>query len=118
LKLNGRLLAGLLMATLSACTTAQVSRNIIERLHQAEIEDSIDGPEMKPWHLKISFQLFGAMGDQTDQGTIEEWWDHTHQRIIVTSTGYSATLLKMTQAVSSPPAPMRCPIHLSPWCVA
>lgn len=31
-------------------------------------------PDMKPWHLKASYQLFDDKGQPTVQGTYEYWW--------------------------------------------
>jgi len=44
-----------------------------ERLHRADAGSSIDDPQMKPWYLKLSFQLFDGKGAATETGTIEEW---------------------------------------------
>ena len=98
MRLNWRLLAGLLVATVSSCTIGQVpSNNIVERLHQAEIENSIDGPDMKPWHLKMSFQTFAGKGITKDQGAIEEWWAPGKHRITITSGEYTGTELQNEQ---------------------
>jgi hypothetical protein len=34
----------------------------------------IDDLEMKPWHLKVNFQLFNRNGKPSEQGTYEYWW--------------------------------------------
>ena len=31
-------------------------------------------PELKPWHLKASYQLYDEKGNPTEQGTYEYWW--------------------------------------------
>ena len=31
-------------------------------------------PELKPWHLKASYQLYDEQGKPTDQGVWEYWW--------------------------------------------
>ena len=31
-------------------------------------------PEMKPWHLKATYQLYDDAGKPTEQGTYEYWW--------------------------------------------
>ncbi|HEU5350402.1 MAG TPA: energy transducer TonB [Terracidiphilus sp.] len=31
-------------------------------------------PELKPWHLKATYQLFDESGKPTEQGTFEYWW--------------------------------------------
>lgn len=44
------------------------------RLQAAEQAHSLDDASLKPWHLKMTVQLFDAKGDVADTGTIEEWW--------------------------------------------
>jgi TonB family protein len=53
---------------------AQDSVALVERLRRAIALNSIDDADMKPWHLKLSFQLFDDKGTPTEKGTIEEWW--------------------------------------------
>jgi TonB family protein len=53
---------------------AQDTAGLVERLHRAAVLNSIDDPQLKPWHLKLSFQLFDVKGSPTEKGTIEEWW--------------------------------------------
>ncbi|HEY3838179.1 MAG TPA: energy transducer TonB [Bryobacteraceae bacterium] len=36
--------------------------------------NGLSGADMKPWHLKASYQTFDADGKPKDQGTFEEWW--------------------------------------------
>ncbi len=31
-------------------------------------------PELKPWHLKISYELYDEEGKPSEQGTFEYWW--------------------------------------------
>jgi hypothetical protein len=31
-------------------------------------------PTLKPWHLKVSYQLYGEDGKPTEQGTFKYWW--------------------------------------------
>ena len=33
-----------------------------------------DSPEMKPWHLKATYQLYDLKGDPAERGTWEYWW--------------------------------------------
>jgi TonB family protein len=48
---------------------------LAERLHRAIVINSIDDPQLKPWHLKLSFQLFDDKGQAAEKGEIEEWWE-------------------------------------------
>src|ERR1039458_3366375 len=31
-------------------------------------------PELKPWHLKATYQLYDEKGKPSEQGTFEYWW--------------------------------------------
>ncbi|HUX46323.1 MAG TPA: hypothetical protein VMV57_16375, partial [Terracidiphilus sp.] len=31
-------------------------------------------PDLKPWHLKATYQLYDEQGKPTEQGTYEYWW--------------------------------------------
>jgi TonB family protein len=64
---------------------------LMDRLHRARTVNAIDDPQLKPWHLKLSFQLFDAKGKPTEQGTIEEWWSGPSiQKTIYTSPSYTS----------------------------
>jgi hypothetical protein len=45
-------------------------QRVLRESHLSRINDV----EMKPWHLKVEFQLFDPMGKPAEIGTIEEWW--------------------------------------------
>ena len=53
----------------------QDAASLIQRLHTAAAGSALDTAEMKPWHLKMTAQLFDAKGQLSDQGSIEEWWN-------------------------------------------
>ena len=55
------------------------------RLHDAEVDTSIDIEGLTPWHLKIDVELFDTKGAVTEQGTIEEWWAGPTQHLVVYS---------------------------------
>lgn len=52
----------------------QDASSLAERLHAADVGSALDAPDVKPWHLKMTVQLFDTKGKATDQGTVEEWW--------------------------------------------
>src|SRR5437667_10824662 len=83
--------AAVLLA-LAGDASAEDTTALIERLHRAAALNSIDDATMKPWHLKLSFQLFDAKGTPTEKGTIEEWWagPSTH-KTVYTSPSYTST---------------------------
>jgi hypothetical protein len=33
-----------------------------------------ESPDLKPWHLKATYQLYDEKGKPTEQGTYEYWW--------------------------------------------
>jgi TonB family protein len=71
---------------------AQDTTALVERLHRATLLNSIDDATMKPWHLKLSFQLFDTKGQPTETGTIEEWWaGPTVHKTVYTSPSYTST---------------------------
>lgn len=36
--------------------------------------NGLAGPDLKPWHIKATYQLYDAKGKPTQKGTFEEWW--------------------------------------------
>lgn len=62
------------------------------RLQSADTANTLDDATLRPWHLKVSFQLFDAKGKPTEQGTLEEWWaGKDKDKRIFTSPSYTAT---------------------------
>jgi len=86
----------------------------VERLRQASASNAIDDAQMKPWHLKLSFQLFDPKGVATEKGTVEEWWAGPlmHQTVY-TSPSYTGTEVRTkdglyrTKGASSAPDLLR-----------
>ncbi|MGH9596124.1 MAG: hypothetical protein ACRD3K_04945, partial [Edaphobacter sp.] len=90
-----RLLCAVTILALSGDLYADDTAALIERLHRATLLNSIDDATMKPWHLKLSFQLFDAKGKPTETGTIEEWWaGRTMHKTVYTSPSYTGTEIK------------------------
>jgi TonB family protein len=74
----------------SAC--AQDTTALLDRLHRAEMSNSIDDAQMKPWHLILSFQLFDEKGAPTEKGLVEEWWKSpSMHRTVFRSPSYTST---------------------------
>jgi hypothetical protein len=70
-----------------------------EALRQRVLREShlsrINDVEMKPWHLKIKFQLFDPMGKLAEAGIIEEWWGGlTLWKQRIESPSYTATVIE------------------------
>jgi hypothetical protein len=41
--------------------------------------NGLTGPDVQPWHLKASFEIFDDDGKSKDKGTFEEWWVNDKQ---------------------------------------
>jgi TonB family protein len=90
-----RCLGAAAMFALAAQTYAQDTNALVERLHRAAALNSIDDAAMKPWHLKLSFQLFDAKGKPTEKGTIEKWWiEPSKEKTVYTSPSYTSTEIR------------------------
>jgi TonB family protein len=64
----------------------------VDRLHSAIAFNSIDDPQLQPWHLKLSFQLFDVKGEASEKGTIEEWWaGPSSYKVVYTSPSFTGT---------------------------
>lgn len=40
--------------------------------------NGLTGPNLNPWHIKATYQLYDAKGNPTQKGTFEEWWANPH----------------------------------------
>jgi len=70
------------------------------RLHTADVESSLNSPDLKPWHLLLSFQLLDAKEQPKETGTIEEWWAGPKlHKTIYTSPSYTNTELVNEQGL-------------------
>ena len=36
--------------------------------------NDLDGPDVRPWHVRVSYQTFDSDGDPDKSGTFEEFW--------------------------------------------
>jgi TonB family protein len=80
------------LLTLASGAHAQSKAQLEDRLHRAITTNSIDDAQLKPWHLKLSFQLFDDKGTPTEKGEIEEWWVAPGKRkTVYTSASYTGT---------------------------
>ena len=83
------------MFVLAGNAYAQDSAVLVERLHRATAVNSIDDSQLKPWHLKMSFQLYDAKGNPTEKGTIEKWWaELSREKTVYTSPSYTSTEIR------------------------
>src|SRR6266702_3200670 len=71
---------------------AQDAAVLVEKLHRVDASNALDDPLLKPWHLKIGFQLFDEKGVATEKGTVEEWWKApSMHKTVYTSPSYTST---------------------------
>lgn len=78
----------------SSSAFAADTTELAKRLHEAASNSSIDDPALKPWHLKLTFQLLDKKGATAEEGTIEEWWSGENDKLVYTSPSYNATRLR------------------------
>lgn len=68
-----------------------LSQRVLRASHLSRINDV----DMKPWHLKINFQLFDSKGNPSEARTIEEWWGGLALWTLrIQSPSYSATVIE------------------------
>jgi len=66
-------------------------------LQQADDQTRIDDPALKPWHLRISYNIYDDKRNPKSSGTIEEWWAGANQyKINFTSPEFTETELRST----------------------
>jgi hypothetical protein len=85
-----------------------------QRVLRASHLSRINDVEMRPWHLKASFQLYDPKGKPSEAGMIEEWWGGlTLWKLRIESPSYTATIIEnqdgefRTQGVGLPPLQLR-----------
>jgi TonB family protein len=92
LKLGMKLICAAVLFAFTGGAHAQSKAELEDRLHRAVITNSIDDAQVKPWHLKLSFQLFDDNGTPTEKGEIEEWWAAPDKRkTVYRSPSYTST---------------------------
>jgi hypothetical protein len=87
----------IILFTTCLATPAQTKDEeaLVERVLRASHLSRINDFEMKPWHLKASFQLYDRNGKPSETGTIEEWWGGlTLSKLRIESPSYTATIIE------------------------
>ena len=93
-------LLSLVLLMLASAIPGQDAAKLAERLHAADTGSALDAPDMKPWHMKMTVQLFDSRGKPSDQGTIEEWWGSPElDRREYRTNAYSATEIRRDDKV-------------------
>lgn len=83
------LLTALALSTATVCFAQANHDAATERLRTRILEisnlNSIDAPDLKPWHLVFTYDLAASDGQPAATGTVEEWWkDRSHWRRTIT----------------------------------
>ena len=64
------------------------------RVAQIAAVNSLDNPDTKPWHLKVSYSTFDEAGKPSGTGMLEEWWAaRNSSRLEVTEAGKTSRAL-------------------------
>jgi TonB family protein len=79
------------LATTASTVSAPVMPKDPAKLMQLATKvNGLDSPDIKPWHLKATYQTFDDEGKPKDQGTFEEWWaGHTKYKLSYASAGFN-----------------------------
>lgn len=73
-------------------------------LQKAAAASSPNTQGLKPWHMKISAQLFDWKGNSTGSGTIEEWWmGPGNEKRVFAFPSYQGTEILTTDGISRSP---------------
>jgi hypothetical protein len=76
--------------TMPASSVQPSSADPQSLLLQASQLNGLTGSDLKPWHMKVSFTLFGENGEAADTGAIEEFWAGAKKyKTIYTSSRFS-----------------------------
>lgn len=66
-------------------------QKVLDASHSTRINDV----DMKPWHLKVNFHLSDRSGQQSEAGSIEEWWAGlTTWKLRIESPSYTGTVIE------------------------
>lgn len=63
-------LAFLIVISARSQSKEGLQRRVLSASHSTRIDDV----EMKPWHLKVNFELYGHDGKVSNAGVLEEWF--------------------------------------------
>ncbi len=82
----------LLLKLTCLALVAESTPDLVDRLTTAAQLSTLSDATLKPWHLKIDFDLLDLKGTIREHGTLEESWAAPDRfRITVTSPSYTAT---------------------------
>jgi hypothetical protein len=98
-RLGSRFILSAVVILIAMCLAAPAQEKDVEALRQRVLRAShltrINDVEMKPWHLKVNFQLYDPTGNPSEAGTIEEWWGGlTLWKLRIESPSYTSTVIE------------------------
>jgi TonB family protein len=69
-------------------------------MRAAAAANSLLGPEMKPWHMKVSYVLADEKGAVADRGTLEEFWISPRRyKLVIAGSSYRRTVFGTEKGV-------------------
>jgi TonB family protein len=96
---------------LATTTRGQDAAALKDRLRAAEKATSLSAEDVRPYYLKIAFQLYDETGKPSEEGTVEEWWAAAGKdKRVYTLPSYTATVVRAggttfrTPGAGPPPA--------------
>ena len=66
--------SGVAQATSAAASVPALPKEPAEIFAAAAPLYDFSSPSLKPWHMKVSYQLYDEKGGPTDKGSYEYWW--------------------------------------------
>ncbi|MEO7030295.1 MAG: energy transducer TonB [Acidobacteriaceae bacterium] len=82
----------ILVALTSALAANAQDADARQRIEDLAKATSLVREGVKPWHLRMSFQLNDLDGKPKESGTIEEWWASSKShRLVIASPSYNLT---------------------------
>ena len=90
--IRGALLAAIIFVGTLLCRTL-TAESPRDRILAAATSSSLDGPGLKPWHLKLNVTLYDDDGKNPISGTIERWNADNGSRTVFTFGDATRTIL-------------------------
>ncbi len=85
------LFALLIVLPVPALDKGDLRQRVLDASHSTRINDV----DMKPWHLKVNFNLSDRSGQPLEAGRIEEWWvGLTTWKVRIESSSYTGTVIE------------------------
>ncbi len=77
---------------------AQNALDLLARMHRVAAGTSLNGPDSKPLHLKLTIQLYDARGAVAEKGTVEDWMaGPSIERRVYSMPSFTATQLRVPE---------------------